>query len=79
MYRVAVVYHLAACLGGVEMAVEFFKLHPIIEHAIVAYADEAFDRKYHGADDTAQKFFDEHCKPLIESDRKVAQAAHSKW
>lgn len=78
MYRVSVVYNLVACLGGMEMAVEFFKLHPIVEHAVASYADECLEIG-HLAWDAAQLFFEDHCKPLIESDRKVAQAEHSRW
>jgi len=75
MYAMQIAKHLIVLLGGMEMAYEFFKLHPNIEGKMIGHIHDVQQKlgdKYSPAE-IAEHFFNVHCQPLIESDREQAK------
>lgn len=77
-----IVQHVIERLGGMEMAYEFFKLHPEVESMLVHNAEQAASHPYvqnvpvesMSVDNYVNHFFEEVCHPCIEEDREHAKA-----
>lgn len=69
-------------LGGMEMAIEFFQLHPEVEKLIedvVRKRATVFSAGQRCEETFAADLFSRQCQPLIVADRLAAQAAARKF